>query len=118
MAPDRRGASRATASRCRPLASSTTQMRWLPSRIFSLSRGRVLRCSRLGLSPLLWIDVAAAFISGEPDPIRGKMLLQGSRMANNAREDGTYPPLDVLKPVADGLWVVDSGPLRVFGLTL
>jgi len=39
-------------------------------------------------------------------------------MANKAREDGTYPPLDVLKPVADGLWVVDSGPLRVFGLTL
>jgi len=24
--------------------------------------------------------------------------------------------LDVPKPVADGVWIVDSGPLRVFGL--
>lgn len=30
----------------------------------------------------------------------------------------TYPPLDVPKPVADGLWIVDSGPLRVAGLPL
>ena len=30
--------------------------------------------------------------------------------------DITYPPLDVPKPVADGVWIVDSGPLRVFGL--
>lgn len=35
-----------------------------------------------------------------------------------AGRDGTYPPLDVAKPVADGVWIVDSGPLRVFGLTL
>ena len=31
-------------------------------------------------------------------------------------DDITYPPLDVPKPVADGVWIVDSGPLRVFGL--
>ena len=32
--------------------------------------------------------------------------------------DGTYPPLDTLKPVADGLWAVDSGPLRAMGLVI
>lgn len=32
--------------------------------------------------------------------------------------DGTYPPLDVPKPVADGVWVVDSGPQYVLGLPL
>ena len=31
-------------------------------------------------------------------------------------EDGTYPPLDTPKPLADGVWVVDSGPQRVMGL--
>ena len=30
-------------------------------------------------------------------------------------DPSTYPPLDTLKPVADGVWIVDSGPLRVFG---
>jgi Domain of unknown function (DUF4336) len=39
-------------------------------------------------------------------------------MADKAGEEGTYAPLDVLKPVTEGLWIVDSGPLRVFGLTL
>ena len=29
-----------------------------------------------------------------------------------------YPPLDVLKPVADGIWVVDSGPLRRMGIPI
>jgi len=28
----------------------------------------------------------------------------------------TYPPLDVAKPVADGVWIVDSGPQSVRGL--
>lgn len=32
--------------------------------------------------------------------------------------DPTYPPLDVLKPVAFGLWIVDSGPIRAAGLPL
>ena len=32
-------------------------------------------------------------------------------------EDATYPPLDVPKPLADGVWIVDSGPQRVLGLT-
>lgn len=30
----------------------------------------------------------------------------------------TYPPLDVLKSVADGVWIVDSGPLRMLGMPL
>ena len=30
----------------------------------------------------------------------------------------TYPPLDVPKPVADGVWIVDSGPLRMLGIPL
>ena len=29
-----------------------------------------------------------------------------------------YPPLNVLKPVAPGIWVVDSGPLRLLGMSL
>ena len=34
-------------------------------------------------------------------------------MALFSADDITYPPLDVPKPVADGIWIVDSGPLRV-----
>jgi hypothetical protein len=30
----------------------------------------------------------------------------------------TYPPLDTPKPMADGVWIVDSGPLKAFGLSL
>ncbi|MBX9699044.1 MAG: DUF4336 domain-containing protein [Acetobacteraceae bacterium] len=32
--------------------------------------------------------------------------------------DGTYPPLDVPKPVCDGVWIVDSGQQRVLGLAV
>ena len=32
--------------------------------------------------------------------------------------DPTYPPLDTLKPVADNLWIVDSGPIQASGLSL
>lgn len=32
--------------------------------------------------------------------------------------DVTYPPLDVLKPVADNVWIVDSGPMRPLGLPI
>ncbi len=35
-----------------------------------------------------------------------------------AKDTSTYPPLDTLKPVADGVWIVDSGPLRILGLDL
>lgn len=30
--------------------------------------------------------------------------------------DATYPPLDVPKEVAENVWIVDSGPMRVAGL--
>ncbi|WEF24698.1 DUF4336 domain-containing protein [Paracoccus sp. S3-43] len=30
--------------------------------------------------------------------------------------DVTYPPLDRLKPVADGVWIVDSGPMKAMGV--
>jgi hypothetical protein len=30
----------------------------------------------------------------------------------------TYPPLDVPKLVAEGVWIVDSGPIRVLGMPL
>ena len=33
-------------------------------------------------------------------------------------QDVTYPPLDMPKPVAGGVWVVDSGPQRVLGLPI
>lgn len=35
-----------------------------------------------------------------------------------SHEPAAYPLLDVLKPVAEGLWIVDSGPLRAYGLEL
>jgi uncharacterized protein DUF4336 len=35
-----------------------------------------------------------------------------------ASEDVTYPPLDVLKPIAENLWIVDSGPQEAMGLSL
>lgn len=33
-------------------------------------------------------------------------------------DTAAYPPLDTVKPVADGLWIVDSGPLNAAGLTV
>lgn len=33
-------------------------------------------------------------------------------------DPAAYPPLDVPKPVADGVWIVDSAPLHVLGLPL
>jgi hypothetical protein len=35
-----------------------------------------------------------------------------------ARARATYPPLDVPKPVADGVWIVDSGPMNAMGFKL
>src|SRR4051812_45559529 len=32
--------------------------------------------------------------------------------------EGTYPPLDVPKPVAADVWVVDGGPQRVLGMPI
>lgn len=35
-----------------------------------------------------------------------------------ADHPATYPPLDVPKPVAENVWIVDSGPLRAMGMPL
>jgi hypothetical protein len=35
-----------------------------------------------------------------------------------ARAQATYPPLDVPKAVAEGVWIVDSGPINAMGLPL
>jgi len=40
--------------------------------------------------------------------------MNGSAPLNPA----AYPPLDVLKPVAEGMWIIDSGPLRIMGMPL
>jgi hypothetical protein len=36
----------------------------------------------------------------------------------DAGPDGTYPPLDVPKDAAEGVWIVDSGPHRALGMPL
>jgi hypothetical protein len=33
-------------------------------------------------------------------------------------DPATYPPLDVPKAVAEGVWIIDSGPLRIMGAPL
>jgi Domain of unknown function (DUF4336) len=39
-------------------------------------------------------------------------------MTMPSEQDVTYPPVDVLKPVAENIWVVDSGPQQAMGLSL
>ena len=39
-----------------------------------------------------------------------------NRIHTVAGEAVTYPPLNTLKPVADSLWIVDSGPMKVLGM--
>jgi pimeloyl-ACP methyl ester carboxylesterase len=47
-------------------------------------------------------------------------LAGGSRRSDDteARHRATYPPLDVPKAVAEGVWIVDSGPVDAIGLAL
>lgn len=33
-------------------------------------------------------------------------------------EDVAYPPLDTPKPIAENVWIVDSGPMRAMGMSL
>lgn len=49
--------------------------------------------------------------------IAAAYLLARSNAGRNA-PDVTYPPLDTPKPIADGLWIVDSGPIKPAGLAL
>jgi hypothetical protein len=39
-------------------------------------------------------------------------------MVMSADPDVTYPPLDVPKPVASGVWIIDSGPHRMLGMPM
>jgi pimeloyl-ACP methyl ester carboxylesterase len=47
-------------------------------------------------------------------------LAGGNRRLENteARHRATYPPLDIPKAVAEGVWIVDSGPINAMGLAL
>jgi len=47
-------------------------------------------------------------------------LARGRRRSETsaARARATYPPLDVPKAVADGVWIVDSGPINAMGFEL
>jgi len=47
-------------------------------------------------------------------------LIDGNRRPEHTgtRDRATYPPLDVPKPIADGVWIVDSGPINAMGLAL
>ncbi|MEC8179526.1 MAG: hypothetical protein VX072_07665, partial [Pseudomonadota bacterium] len=36
----------------------------------------------------------------------------------SAASQVTYPPLDVPKAVADGVWLVNSGPMNVYGMPM
>ena len=38
--------------------------------------------------------------------------------ASASPDRAAYPPLDVPKPVADSVWIVDSGPISAFGMSL
>src|SRR3954466_12654109 len=39
-------------------------------------------------------------------------------MNSSSDSEATYPPLDIPKPVAEGVWIVDSGPIHVLGMPL
>ncbi|WP_267395740.1 MULTISPECIES: alpha/beta fold hydrolase [unclassified Sphingomonas] len=47
-------------------------------------------------------------------------LARGNQRSDNAAacDRATYPPLDVPKAVAEGIWIVDSGPINAMGLKL
>jgi len=39
-------------------------------------------------------------------------------MSDVSGDQATYPLLDVPKPVAEGVWIIDSGPIHVLGMPL
>jgi len=62
----------------------------------------------------LMLAGAAAAAAGVWALARGRRRLDSPA----ARARATYPPLDIPKPVAEGVWIVDSGPINAMGLTL
>ena len=57
-------------------------------------------------------------VTGLAVGIGGAVLLARALGTRGNEPDITYPPLDVLKPVADDVWIVDSGPISASGLKL
>jgi hypothetical protein len=45
-------------------------------------------------------------------------MVQEIMSQSAAADPATYPPLDVAKPAAEGVWIVDSGPLRLMGMPM
>lgn len=67
--------------------------------------------ARLRAPGLILAGIAAGGLAG--------LLAWRSRQSGgDNRSRTTYPPLDVPKPIADGIWIVDSGPMTAMGLSL
>lgn len=67
--------------------------------------------TRLGIGGFLTAGAASA--------LAGFVIAKRSdEAARNTPEIIGYPPLDILKPVAEDVWIVDSGPIRPSGLAL
>lgn len=60
----------------------------------------------------------ATLVAGLAMGIGGTALLARSFAGRRGEANVAYPPLDVAKPVAEGIWVVDSGPIGAAGLDL
>lgn len=62
----------------------------------------------------------AALVAGLAAGALGAAALYRARSrAEAGREtEETYPPIDTLKPLVDGVWIVDSGPISVAGLKM
>lgn len=48
----------------------------------------------------------------------GVLVVRAALRRGEPAEEATYPPLDSPKPVAEGIWIVDAGPIQVMGLPL
>lgn len=62
--------------------------------------------------------MAAAFLLTAGAALVAGLVWRELRKAHLGAEQIVYPPLDTLKPVSGDLWIVDSGPVRPFGLSL
>lgn len=58
---------------------------------------------------------AVELASGAAVVVGGLLAARAATARRGPASDGAYRPLDTPKPVADGVWVVDSGPLRPAG---
>lgn len=63
--------------------------------------------------PWAALGIGAAVVLGG-----GALAWALSNRPTPSDEEATYPPLDTPKPFAEGVWIVDSGPLDAMGLKL